>query len=200
MEISFHEKAVQMLFCVTEQRCLCLGVPAYPSGCAHWSAEWARAWFPYDCSVRALGGEDPQHQHKSFLDRLLGQFPCTRHAKALIQQVSQLLALLFVFLSAFFMKVVLNFNGLCRRFGAFHHRHLSVTFSMKQHLSSFLPNVMLMLQALRKPFCLQPSWRATKECSSSRSSSQNLVAGRNQPGTATWYQLGQQCPSSCSPV
>lgn len=57
MEISFHEKAVQMLFCVTEQRCLCLGVPAYPSGCAHWSAERARAWFPYDCSVRALGGE-----------------------------------------------------------------------------------------------------------------------------------------------
>lgn len=56
MEISFHEKAVQMLFCVTEQRCLCLGVPAYPSGCAHWSAERARAWFPYDCSVRALGG------------------------------------------------------------------------------------------------------------------------------------------------
>lgn len=189
-----------MLFCVTEQRCLCLGVPAYPSGCAHWSAERARAWFPYDCSVRALGGEDPQHQHKSFLDRLLGQFPCTRHAKALIQQVSQLLALLFVFLSAFFMKVVLNFNGLCRKFGAFYHRHLSVTFSMKQHLSSFLPNAMLMLQALGKPFCLQPSWRATKECSSSRSSSQNLVAGRNQPGTATWYQLGQQCPSSCSPV
>lgn len=200
MEISFHEKAVQMLFCVTEQRCLCLGVPAYPSGCAHWSTERARAWFPYDCSVRALGGSGSSAPARIFPGQAARPVPLHQACKGINTTSFSIVGFAFCFFLSFFMKVVLNFSGLCRKFGAFYHRHLSVTFSMKQHLSSFLPNAMLMLQAVGKPFCLQPSWRATKECSSSRSSSQNLVAGRNQPGTATWYQLGQQCPSSCSPV
>lgn len=146
-------------------------------------------------ALRAPGRQSAVLLQSQHLVRLLGQ-------SLLYQGYNKFLGCCCCF---FKLKVVLNFSGLCRKFGAFHDRHLFIIFSIQQHLSFFLPNGILMLQALRRPFCLQPWWKVTKDGRSKRSSSQDHVVRRNQPWTAMWYQLGhfalqEQCPSSCSPA
>lgn len=83
--------------------------------------------------------------------------------------------------SSWVVVVFLNgsFSELCRKFEAFHN---SSWFFLFNSLSGPLGPLILplqqvpMLQALEKPFCLQPLWRVTKDVRSKRFSSQDYMA------------------------
>lgn len=167
MEIYFHVKDVQAVLCATKERSLCFGVHVCCNSCAHWSTlqkPWNHSWFLLDCSqVRAPGRWSsglPQSQH---LLRLLCQ------PLVLGKQVH---GWLLFFLNG-------SFSELCRKFEAFHN---SSWFFLFNSLSGPLGPLILplqqvpMLQALEKPFCLQPLWRVTKDVRSKRFSSQDYMA------------------------